>query len=114
MNWPTSQDYNEAIQNAATSVSDPDLKSGEATVNAMGLPVPRSGNFADVYQFKDGSSASPGASRACNASPLSVATPRQVHGLRESEKHRVTGRQSNSGWNAARQRVGLPRLLLDF
>ena len=24
------------------------------TVNALGLPVPRSGNFADVYQFKGG------------------------------------------------------------
>src|SRR4249920_3247309 len=54
MNWPTSQDYNEAIQNAATSMSDPDLKRGEVVVNAIGLPVPRSGNFADVYQFKDG------------------------------------------------------------
>jgi len=52
MNWPTSQDYNEAIQNSTTAMSDPDLKSGEATLNSMGLPVPRSGNFADVYQFK--------------------------------------------------------------
>jgi len=55
MNWPTSQDYNEAIQNAATTMSDPDLKGGEPTVNAMGLPVPRSGNFADVYEFKGSS-----------------------------------------------------------
>ncbi len=54
MNWPTSQDYNEAIQNAASSFSDPALKTGEVTVNALGLPVPRSGNFADVYQFKGG------------------------------------------------------------
>ncbi len=54
MNWPTSQDYNEAIQNAASSFSDPALKSGEVAVNAIGLPVPRSGNFADVYQFKGG------------------------------------------------------------
>ncbi len=54
MNWPTSQDYNEAIQNAATSFSDPALKGGEVAVNAIGLPVPRSGNFADVYQFKGG------------------------------------------------------------
>jgi len=52
MNWPTSQDYNEAVQNAGTNIADPDLKKGEATVNAIGLPVPRSGNFADVYQFK--------------------------------------------------------------
>lgn len=52
MSWPTSQDYNEAIQNAASSMADPELKKGEATCNALGLPVPRSGNFADVYQFK--------------------------------------------------------------
>ena len=52
MGWPTSQDYNEAIQNASSCFSDPDLKKGEVTLNAIGLPVPRSGNFADVYQFK--------------------------------------------------------------
>jgi hypothetical protein len=28
------------------------LKGGQATLNALGLPVPRSGNFADVYQVK--------------------------------------------------------------
>ncbi len=54
MNWPTSQDYNEAIQNAASSFADPGLKSGAVTLNSLGLPVPRSGNFADVYQFKGG------------------------------------------------------------
>ena len=35
----------------AISFADPDLKGGEVVVNALGLPVPRSGNFADVYQF---------------------------------------------------------------
>jgi formylglycine-generating enzyme required for sulfatase activity len=54
MNWPTSQDYNEAIQNAVSSFADPGLKRGAVTVNALGLPVPRSGNFADVYQFRGG------------------------------------------------------------
>src|SRR5580704_8139451 len=54
MSWPTSQDYNEAIQNAASSFADPGLKTGAVTVNKIGLPVPRSGNFADVYQFKGG------------------------------------------------------------
>src|SRR5205807_131481 len=48
-----SQDFNEAIQNAA-NLADPALKAGEVVTNAMGLPVPRSGNFADVYQFKGG------------------------------------------------------------
>ena len=51
MNWPTSQDYNEAVQDPSTSFSDPGLQGGEVVVNALGLPVPRSGNFADVYQF---------------------------------------------------------------
>jgi hypothetical protein len=53
MSWPLSQDYNEAIQNPASSLSDPKLKGGEPVVNSMGLPIPRSGNFADVYQFRD-------------------------------------------------------------
>ena len=52
MNWPTSQDYNEAVQDPAMSFADPGLRGGEVVVNAMGLPVPRSGNFADVYQFR--------------------------------------------------------------
>lgn len=51
MNWPLSQDYNEAVQNPATSLGDPELKQGHAVVNSLGLPIPRSGNFADVYEF---------------------------------------------------------------
>jgi hypothetical protein len=51
MAWPLSQDYNEAIQDAQSSFSDPELKAGEATTNALGMPMPRSGNFADVYEF---------------------------------------------------------------
>jgi WD40 repeat protein len=51
VNWPTSQDYNEAVQDPSISFSDPGLQGGEVVCNAMGLPVPRSGNFADVYQF---------------------------------------------------------------
>ncbi len=47
MSWPLSQDYNEAIQNPASSLKDPALKAGEPVVNAMGLPIPRSGNFAE-------------------------------------------------------------------
>src|SRR5262249_19498749 len=57
MGWPLSQDYNEAIQSPARNFTDPDLRRGEAAVNALGLPMPRSGNFADVYQVRcpDGS-----------------------------------------------------------
>src|SRR5262249_43354763 len=52
MSWPLSQDYNEAIQDPLTSFRDPELRGGEAAVNALGLPMPRSGNFADVYEFR--------------------------------------------------------------
>ena len=57
MPWPLSQDYNEAIQSPATNFADADLKRGEAVTNPMGLPMPCSGNFADVYQMRcpDGS-----------------------------------------------------------
>jgi len=52
MGWPLSQDYNEAVQTPRASFSDPDLKVGEVVVGPMGLPLPRSGNFADVYQVR--------------------------------------------------------------
>ena len=51
MAWPLSQDYNEAIQDPQSCFSDPELKAGEAVTNALGMPMPRSGNFADVYEF---------------------------------------------------------------
>src|SRR5271155_5594889 len=54
MPWPHSQDYNEAIQNPAQCFSDPELKQGEVVTNALGLPVPYSGNFADVYAVQSG------------------------------------------------------------
>src|SRR5260221_13931775 len=49
MAWPMSQDYNEAIQNPMQCFAAPDLWQGEAVTNALGLPMPCSGNFADVY-----------------------------------------------------------------
>src|SRR5262249_37111344 len=52
MAWPTSQDYNEAVQSPRTSFSDPELRQGEAVCNALGLPLPCSGNFADVYALQ--------------------------------------------------------------
>ena len=57
MAWPLSQDYNEAIQSPAGNFADPDLRRGEAVCNALGIPMPYSGNFADVYQVRcpDGS-----------------------------------------------------------
>src|SRR5579864_7410206 len=54
MPWPMSQDYNEAIQNPAQCFADPELRQGEAETNELGLPAPRSGNFADVYAVVTG------------------------------------------------------------
>jgi hypothetical protein len=51
MAWPQSQDYNEAIQNPASSFGDAELRGGQAITNALGMPMPRSGNFADVYEY---------------------------------------------------------------
>jgi formylglycine-generating enzyme required for sulfatase activity len=52
MSWPLSQDYNEAIQSPTRNFADPDLRGGEVMVNPLGLPLPCSGNFADVYQVR--------------------------------------------------------------
>lgn len=52
MAWPVPQDYNEAIQSPAACFADPELRAGEAVTNALGLPVPRSGSFADVYEVR--------------------------------------------------------------
>jgi hypothetical protein len=46
-----SQDYNEAVQEPRTHFRDPELRDGRAVTGPLGLPVPRSGSFADVYQF---------------------------------------------------------------
>ncbi len=73
MSWPLSQDYNEAIQSPASNFADPDLRRGEAVCNALGLPMPYSGNFADVYQV-----------RGRDGSRWAVKCfTREVHGLRE-------------------------------
>ena len=50
--WPLSQDYNEAVQSPATNFADADLRCGQAAGNAHGIPMPYSGNFADVYQLR--------------------------------------------------------------
>jgi hypothetical protein len=49
MGWPLSQDYNEVIQSPGDCFADLDLRSGAPLCNALGLPLPCSGNFADVY-----------------------------------------------------------------
>jgi hypothetical protein len=52
MSWPLSQDYNEALQSPERSFADDDLRRGRASTNALGIPIPCSGNFADVYQVR--------------------------------------------------------------
>jgi hypothetical protein len=52
MGWPLSQDYNEAIQNPHLCFTDAQLCAGQVATNALGLPMPRSGNFADVYEVR--------------------------------------------------------------
>lgn len=52
MPWPQPTDYNEAIQNPHLAFQDADLRRAEPAVDALGLPRPLSGNFADVYQVQ--------------------------------------------------------------
>lgn len=50
MTFPRSSQYNEAIQNLRSTMSDVELREGEVAVNARGIPMPASGSFADVYK----------------------------------------------------------------
>src|SRR5687767_8481062 len=52
MKWPLPQDFNEAVQNPAAVFADPDLKAGSTVVGPQGLPLPHSGNYADVYRVR--------------------------------------------------------------
>jgi hypothetical protein len=53
MPWPQSTDYNLAIQNPHLCFQDADLRACTAfsADPVLGLPTPRAGNFADVYQL---------------------------------------------------------------
>lgn len=50
MRWPLSQEINEAVQNPSSAFADADLKAGCVGTSPLGVPLPRSGNYADVYQ----------------------------------------------------------------
>src|SRR5215212_8545678 len=52
MAWPMPQDFNESVQNPSLAFADPDLQASQPVVGPTGLPLPRSGNFADVYQMR--------------------------------------------------------------
>jgi hypothetical protein len=55
MAWPLSQDYNEAIQEPGLCFADDELRAGQIVTNSFGLPMPRSGAFADVYEVQSAS-----------------------------------------------------------
>jgi hypothetical protein len=50
--WPQPTEYNEAIQNPRLCFNDSELQAGQAAEDALGMPRPYSGNFADVYQVR--------------------------------------------------------------
>src|SRR5437660_106017 len=51
MSWPQAVDYNEAIQNPQSCFRDPELRQATPWRNDFGMPVPHSGNLADVYRL---------------------------------------------------------------
>jgi hypothetical protein len=54
MSWPSQQEYNEAIQSPRICFEDAELRIGTVECNQLGLPRPRSGNFATVYKVDCG------------------------------------------------------------
>ena len=50
MSWPTPQDFQEAMQNPRITLADPELQTGQAETDKLGLPRPISGGFASVYK----------------------------------------------------------------
>ncbi len=54
MSWPPASDYQDAVQNPMTCFSDIELKTGVVAINKIGLPRVASGNFASVYEMKNG------------------------------------------------------------
>jgi hypothetical protein len=76
MPWPVAQDYNEAVQEPRLCFADDELRAGQVITNALGLPVPCSGNFADVYAIVSG-----------QRKWAVKCFTREVHGLRERYGH---------------------------
>src|SRR5690348_5842924 len=55
MTWPSGSDYNEAIQSPRSAFEDTALRSCLPECDHLGLPKPRSGNFAVAYKLQAGS-----------------------------------------------------------
>lgn len=95
MAWPTSVDYNEAIQSPDHCFDDADLKAAEVACNQLGLPAPCTGNFADVYRLTS----------AAGRSWAVKCFTREVPDLQDRY------RAISSHLDRARQRGGLPFLV---
>lgn len=52
MDWPTPQDYQEALQFPQNAFADRDLAGGKMELDKLGLPRPVSGGFASVYRVE--------------------------------------------------------------
>jgi hypothetical protein len=55
MSWPTGSEYSAVVQTPRSAFGDPELQGGRIETDRLGLPKPRSGNFAVVYKVDCGS-----------------------------------------------------------
>src|SRR5438876_4474411 len=55
MPWPTGHDYQTAVQSSSISFKDPTLRAGQAELNQLGMPKPRSGSYAVAFKIHSGS-----------------------------------------------------------
>lgn len=51
MQWPTPQDYNEAVQDPYLCFSDAELAAAEVRCDRFGMPRAETGNFASIYRL---------------------------------------------------------------
>jgi len=52
MPWPSGGDYQQAVQNPRVVFRDPELKAGLPELDRLGMPKPRSGNFAVAFKMQ--------------------------------------------------------------
>ena len=51
MGWPTPNDYDEGVENLRHSMSDEELRGGQAALDSQQLPMVWAGSFANVYRI---------------------------------------------------------------
>ena len=74
MAWPLRRTTTKRFRTRNPASADPELQRARPITNALGMPMPRSGNFADVYEFNCPATKSKWAIKCFT---------RQVAGLRE-------------------------------